>query len=177
MKLTDTSIVIGVDNGLDGGLCALSAFDGSLIHAIPMPTRQIGGKREVDPSAVYVWATGLGDFSSRILFAIEEPLKHAKSSQAMRSMGISFGLLCATAEMIGYHIRRIQVLDWQGPVLGRVARGKTKQRALEVASARWPDETWLASSRHRTPHDGMVDAALLAEFARNTYTTVKDHGS
>jgi len=30
----------------------------------------------------------------------------------------------------------------------------------------WPDETWLASPRCTKPHDGMIDAALIAEYAR-----------
>lgn len=168
----EPSIIVGVDNGLDGGLVAIAAFDGSIIDAMPMPTRLMNGKREVDPHAVSGFLYGLARHPSRLLFAIEEPLKHAKSSQAMRSMGISFGQLSAIAETIGCATMRVQVLDWQKAVLGKVARHQTKTRALAVATTLWPDQCWLASKRCKVPHDGMVDAALLARYARmKTFNT------
>jgi hypothetical protein len=167
----DIKVIVGADNGLDGGLCALSPVTGTILGVAPMPTRLRGGKREVCPIGVRRWLLGLEDCPSRVLCVIEEPLKHAKSSQAIRSMAISFGTLCTVAELIGCAGYRMQVTEWQRPVLGRVPKGKTKQRALEVATSLWPDQNWLASSRCRVAHDGMVDAALLAHHAQNTLLT------
>lgn len=168
MRLREIQTIVGVDNGLDGGLCALSPVSGFLFETSPMPTQMVGGKREVCPSSVRDWLLGLECPPQRILFAIEEPLKHAKSSQAMRSMALSFGTLCAAAELCGCWVRRVDVKEWQTPVLGRVPKGKTKQKALEVANKLWPDQNWLASARCRVAHDGMVDAALIAHYASTT---------
>lgn len=46
------------------------------------------------------------------------------------------------------------------------AKGDTKPRALAKALQLWPGETFLASERCRVPHDGMIDAALIAEYGR-----------
>ena len=42
----------------------------------------------------------------------------------------------------------------------------TKAAALNVAKQIFPAETWLKSERCTKPHDGMIDAALLAEYGR-----------
>lgn len=166
MSREKCNVIVGADNGLDGGLVALSEYTGHVLEKRPMPTRMFGKKREIDPHAVKEWLLSLNENPRKILLAIEEPLKHAKSSQAMRSMGISFGLLCSTGELSGLRTERVQVNDWQPVLLGRVPKGQTKAYALRKTTALWPYESWLASPRCTTPHDGMIDAALIAEFAR-----------
>jgi hypothetical protein len=44
----------------------------------------------------------------------------------------------------------------------------TKVLALAKASELAPDETWLATKRSSTPHDGMVDAFLIARYFLNS---------
>ena len=41
-------MIIGIDNGLDGGLAAISKTTGALINKTVMPTLKRGSKREVD---------------------------------------------------------------------------------------------------------------------------------
>jgi hypothetical protein len=168
----DPDIVVGIDNGLDGGLCAISTLHGSLVDAAVMPCRERGGKREIDVTEAIRWVAGL---ESRVLISLEEPLKHAKSSAAMRSMSISFGQLYGAFEARHYTVNPVQVGDWQTVMLGK--RGSfactTKERALEKASKIWPDERWLPSKRHRVAHDGIVDAALIAEYARRLLKIVQ----
>lgn len=159
-------MTIGVDNGLDGGLCAISNHNGSIIDRCAMPTLQRAGKREVDTKAVYNWIRNLHTES---LIAIEEPLKHAKNSQAMRSMGISFGKILGMCESHDIKVRPIQVLDWQKKMLGKVPKSQTKVFALRKATELAPEEDWLATARSYVPHDGIVDAFLIARYTRETY--------
>lgn len=63
-------MIVGIDNGLDGGICAISAFSGSLIGYMEMPCKERAGKREIDTLEVYKWIMNLNT-DSRIL--IEEP--------------------------------------------------------------------------------------------------------
>lgn len=164
--MTDIQVIIGVDNGISGGLCAISSHDGFLIEAIAMPTEEANGKSEVYVKGVLYWLDQFSPLST--LVAIEEPLRHAKSSQAMRSMSISFGKILGLCETIEYPVYRVQVKEWQDVKLGkRLAKGQTKVKALAVANDLWPEEDWLATSRSRTPHDGMVDAALIAHYYLN----------
>lgn len=157
-------MIVGIDNGLDGGLCAISKFDGGIIDKIRMPTRQLSKKKEIDVRIVSQW---LLDFNTDFELAIEEPLAHARSSQAMRSMAISFGKLIGMAECKGYPVSRISVHKWQKELLGRVPKGQTKKVALELATQLAPSENWLANKRCRTPHDGMIDSYLVAVYYRN----------
>tara|TARA_R110000764_G_scaffold318_5_gene1378 strand:+ start:906 stop:1397 length:492 start_codon:yes stop_codon:yes gene_type:complete len=160
-------MIVGIDNGLDGGLCAVSKFDGSIIDKIRMPTLQMSKKKEIDIRAIKQW---LLDLNTPFELAIEEPLAHAKSSQAVRSMAISFGKLVGMAESNGYPVQRVSVHKWQKKMLGRMPKGRSKEFALALAVSLEPEENWLASKRCRTPHDGMIDAYLIALYIRGSKT-------
>lgn len=157
-------MIVGVDNGLDGALCAISRHDGSIIDKIRMPTYQRSKKREVDIRTINKW---LVDLHTPFVLAIEEPLAHARSSQAMRSMAISFGKLLGMAESHRYEVVRISVHKWQKMMLGHIPKGQTKKFAFELANQLAPSENWLANKRCRTPHDGMIDAFLIARHYWN----------
>jgi hypothetical protein len=169
MKTTTTkamskpSVVIGIDNGVDGGLCALDFETSQIIEYTVTPSARYGKKNEVDCDAVTKWLRRLSCGTDAVV-AIEEPLHHAPSSQSMRSMGISFGKYIGICQALGLPLHRVQVLDWQRKMLGRVPAGKTKVFALQAANKLWPEQSWLASNRCRTPHDGIVDAALVAKY-------------
>ena len=156
-------MIVGIDNGLDGGLCAVSKFDGSIIDKIRMPTLQMSKKKEIDIRIINQW---LLDFNTPFDLAIEEPLAHAKSSQAVRSMAISFGKLVGMAESHQYPVQRVSVHKWQKKMLGRMPKGKTKEFALALANSLAPKENWLANKRCKKPHDGMIDAYLIALYIR-----------
>jgi hypothetical protein len=51
-------------------------------------------------------------------------------------------------------------------VIGPIAKGDTKPAALAKAKQLWPEETFLASARSTKPHEGIVDAYLIAEYGR-----------
>jgi len=154
-------MIVGVDNGLDGGLCAISKHNGSIIDKIAMPCLQRSKKREIDVRKIHSW---LMDLCTPFTLAIEEPLAHAKSSQAVRSMALSFGKLLGMAESREYDVSRISVHKWQKHMLGRTAKGCTKTAALKAAETLAPEENWLKNKRCRTPHDGMIDAYLIARY-------------
>ena len=156
-------MVIGIDNGLSGGLVAVSAHTGAVIDKTVMPTIHRLKKSEVDTRKVYEWITAL---NSPFIFAIEEPLHHARSSQAVRSMAISFGKLLGLAESRQWDSRCVSVHKWQKVMLGNTPKGKTKEAALAVANELAPEECWLKSKRATTPHDGMIDAFLIARYIR-----------
>jgi len=160
--MNEDTVIVGIDNGISGGLCALSAFDGAVLNYRAMPTKQVASKSEVDIRALLDW---LEPYRNDMVVCIEEPLKHAKSSQAMRSMSISFGLIVGACEAKQFSIHRIQVKEWQDVMLGkRLAKGMTKVAALAAANKLWPQQRWIATNKSRVPHDGMIDAALIAHY-------------
>lgn len=161
MCKSEVSIYVGIDNGLDGGLCAISSHDGSIIDKLAMPTLQKESKRETDTKKIHKW---IMDLHSPSLILIEEPLRHAKSSQAMRSMGISYGKILGMCESHDFEVKSIQVKDWQKFILGKVPRSQTKKFALEKAQESAPSEDWRKNNRCTVPHDGIIDAYLIALY-------------
>lgn len=173
-------IIIGADNGLSGGLVAISTTvnpqgAGCLIESYPMPI--LKSTREVDGRAVAAWIRGAIAGHPAVI-VIEECPKHANQALVMRSMATSYGILVG-AITAGTDITNNQIIrvrsgnpkdSWQRAMLGRLAQGETKAAALKLANRLWPDETWLPSSRHSTPHTGLIDAALIAEFYRRKIT-------
>jgi hypothetical protein len=155
-------MIVGIDNGIDGGLCAVSAHNGMIISYTAMPTYERKGKREIDTVAVKNW---IAELHTEPQIFIEEPLRHAKSSQAVRSMAISFGKLYGLCETKGWRVHDIEVTEWQKKMLPGVQRGQTKTVALKVASHLAPHCPFLKSEKSKVPHDGIVDAYLIAIYA------------
>lgn len=163
MNTTYSQMIVGVDNGVDGGFCAISRCRGCVISKMVMPTLKRNGKSEVDLMAVKEW---VNELNTEPCFVIEEPLHHAKSSQAVRSMAINFGKLLGACEMRMWEVNPITVREWQKEMLGTVPKGKTKEVAKDIAMMLCPGEDWTRSERAVVPHDGMIDAYLIAEYWR-----------
>lgn len=160
-----SAIYIGIDNGISGGITAIGPC-GSWIGATRMLVRKHRGKSEIDIRAIHLWLTQITDGNlSRADYIVEEP-SGSKSAQAGISMAGSFHCLRGFFETKMLNWERIRPTEWQKVILGKRAPGETKERALQVARQLWPNETFHATPRSKTPHDGIIDAALLAEFLR-----------
>jgi hypothetical protein len=162
-------MIIGIDNGLKGALVAISG-DGSFLFSSRMPTvlNIQCGKNEVDIekvlSIVRRWAA-LKDNTTTTTIVIEEPLHAAGSSQSLRSMAMSFGGIRGILTGNDYKIIRMQVGEWQYKMIGRGPKGTSKIRALAAAKKIWPLESFIPAGG-KAANDGIVDAALIAEYYR-----------
>lgn len=153
--------LIGIDNGLSGGLVALDAATGEILAIAKMPCKPVGPKNEIDPTAVLNWLLKFPE----VTVAIEEPLHFAPTLASMRSMALSFGKVVGLCAAANIPCLRVQVNDWQTEMLGkRLKKGLTKILALRKASVRWPKQKWTVGAG-KTPHDGIIDAALIALYA------------
>lgn len=156
---------IGIDNGLSGGLVCLGEKPGEIIDMIPMPTRGKAKGNEVDAKAVADWISSIS-FTDEVTSLLETPGKFAKGVQAISSMWDSYGVLRGILETHGIRHHRITPQAWQKAILIGCKAGDTKPAALARARQLWPEQTWLRSARCSTPHDGLIDAALIAEYGR-----------
>lgn len=166
-------IHLGIDNSLSGALCILS---GSQIVAMTtMPVKEYvppkkGAKttREIDIVAVWQWIYDtVGHQLEQVVVMIEKPT-NAKTYRAAEAMAGSFHALRAMCELKFLRWERITPQAWQQVMLPGCKKGDTKPAALRAAKKLWPDEHWLATKRSKVPHDGLVDAALIAEYCRRT---------
>lgn len=151
---------LGIDNGVSGGLSLLNGL-GEMKAAWPMPLTKTRKGNEVD-------AVSLRD----ILFycdplpivVLEEP-GGSKSAKAATSMAGAFHAVRATIELMGLKLIRITPQQWQRPFL-KCKAGDTKPVALQMARTLWPTFSFKRTEKCRVADMGMVDAALIAEWAR-----------
>jgi crossover junction endodeoxyribonuclease RuvC len=151
-------ICIGVDIGLHGGLAALTP-DGLDLQV--MPVVAVGQKHQYDEQALVGWLTSYAVQRAHIFIEAV----HAMPGQGVTSMftfGAGFGLLRGVCAGLGLSYELVRPQEWQRSMLA----GQPQGSEYLVASRLWPNADWRASERARTPHDGLVDAALIAEFGR-----------
>lgn len=159
-------IIIGIDNGLTGGLVALSDHPGPPLEMVTMLTQSKAKGNEVDAKAVWQWIEFQDWKIEDVTVIVEIPGKHSPGLQALCSMWDSFGAIRSVLESRGIRHHRVAPQTWQKAILGNVEKGNTKPAALSKAKQLWPGESFLATARSTKPHEGLIDAALIAEYGR-----------
>lgn len=157
---------IGIDNGLDGGIVAVK--DGALFTQTVMPVRKLGKGREVDILTMDIY---LGSFSGPVTVILENASKHSAGTLALCSTWFTFGMIRSLLEVRGFRHEIVNPQVWQKqfwtrPKMPKDQKFDTKAAALNAANKLWPMHDWTKSERATKPHDGMIDAALLAEYGR-----------
>jgi hypothetical protein len=152
---------IGIDTGKHGGIVALNS-NNVIIGKWVMPLDQDGeiDLHELDVIFKELRPTVYG----YAIVTIEDPGKHAKSSQAIGGMRYGFGIVKQACVSNGISFYTTSSRVWQSYYWTKRDDKTTKEKALEVAHDLWPDETFLhpGKPRSRKAHDGLVDAALIA---------------
>ena len=159
---------IGIDNGISGGLVARSDHDGSYIDGITMASERWRSRNEIDVLAVRKCIRSVcdGEPHKKLLSVTVEEPNNSRTPSTAYSVASSFHSLRALLDLWQLPWRRITPQSWQKVMLLKCAKGDTKPRALHEARNRWPDEAFLASPRCKVSHEGIVDAALIAEYSR-----------
>lgn len=175
------STVIGIDNGVSGAVVALSVHTGEILFKSSMPSRKHVRKgnpfgksksartdkieNEVDFSELVATFEKIDNWAKCIAI-FEDCPDHAPSAASLRSMAHSAGVVCAALQDFGCPLIRIRPAEWQDKMLGKVPKGKTKEYALRVAKELWPQENWFATARSSAVHTGMLDSAIIGQYAR-----------
>jgi hypothetical protein len=154
---------LGIDNGISGALALIGEL-GNLMMWIPMPIQKTRKGNEVDVCAVWAWLVENCIMPGNTIVIIEEP-GGSKSAKAASSMAGAFHALRALFSIKDYKLLRTTPQAWQKGLL-KCKAGDTKPVALTLARSLWRDEKWLTTPRCTKPHDGAIDGALIAEWAR-----------
>ena len=164
------SYYFGIDCGLDGGITLIDQ-KGALISSMPMPTMPNGKGRKIDLIELSNLFREIGRHPSNQMFIVENPGGHAPSAAGLRSMTYSFAVIevLLVSNILKHQIvlsQKWQKEFWSKPKMPKGQKFNTKAAALNAARQIWPEEKWLKSDRCSKPHDGLIDAALLAEYGR-----------
>lgn len=160
------TLYIGIDIGMDGGIAFLSQ---SSLLTTPMPTIKKGKGRDLNLEELAQIVSSANVPTTFV--CIEDLGAHFKSSQALRSMAMGYQTFKVMADIFRIPHEFVRAIDWQRkfwtrPKLAKGQKFDTKAAALIAAKRIFPTHDFRKSARCSVPHDGMIDAALIAEYAR-----------
>ncbi len=156
-------IYLGIDPGLNGGFCFIKE-DGT-IDLYPMPL--IGPKDYDIPEITRILQSYIN-----VVAVLEK--QHAMPGQGLSSTlktGLGFGMLQASlsAARIPYDI--VPAVKWQKNLfVGLPSKQDTKISSAVIASRLFPGISFRRTDRSRKPHDGLTDAACIAEYCKRLHT-------
>ena len=158
--------IAGIDNGLDGGIVVLNQ-QGEIVHQCIMPTVKLGKGRKIDVVKLSAILRGF----DRLMVFVEQASKHSPGVLALCSTWRSFGAIETVLELDCIAHEIVMPQEWQKQFWKRTktptgVKFDTKAAALVAVNRLWPAHDWTKSERAERAHDGIVDAALIAEYGR-----------
>jgi len=162
---------IGIDPGAKGGLAMISA-SGAVLNLRPTPT--IAGKFNVRlfAQALKEMEAHAAQHGEGIDLVIIEQVGAMPGNgvTAMFSFGYGAGAIEGILSSFQWPYQLVRPQLWQKDFhVGTSAKLDAKARSILAAQRLFPKESFLASSRSTKPHDGIIDAALMAEFGRRSW--------
>lgn len=157
---------IGVDPGLNG---AIVIMDDNLIVTRVMPTIVIKKGKKNKKVLYHKGLKEIFEVMEGESYAIIEK-QHAMPKEGVSSMvtiGIGYGSLLQVLTDYNISYDEVTAQKWQKEY--NIAGGDTKKQALEVCQSLFPNLNLLATERSRKPHEGFVDAVLIAEYNRRRF--------
>ena len=167
--MSTSKYYIGIDLGLKGAIIVIE--EGKIILKRVMP---IIGK-EVDTITLYKM---LKPYMKLNVHVVLEKFGgfFGYAKKAAVSLGSQSGCVIGLLKLMQFKHTCYMPPQWQKVMFegttaimkkGKNAKGKdNKAMALVTVSRLFPGESFLATARCTKPHDGMIDALLLAEFGR-----------
>lgn len=160
--------VIGVDPGFSGGLVALS-LEGEPIASTSMPQVKAAKGNDLDTLDILNWLDLIGWERIRLV-AMERPGPRPTDGAVQSfKFGWMAGKLCGLIEGRMLPLELVSPQAWQKAILSGVVAGDgadTKARSIAHVKRRWPGLNLRRTDRCKVDHDGIADAACIAEWAR-----------
>jgi hypothetical protein len=162
--------VVGIDNGLTGGVTILSQHTGDIIAMTAMPVKERRGKNEIDVQELYRWLmAGLNGRLNYAVYYVEEPCG-SKSLGAALSMASSFHCIRGMLETKNLVWHGISASTWQKDLLGKSKVKGKKVSEQAFALANWPDVKFPTKNpKGKILNDGVIDSALISLFGRKQH--------
>lgn len=164
------NLYVGIDPGKNGGIVTINSEGVLKLYPIPKI------KTNVDYRELYSIFNAIeGD---NIYCVIEEVHSvFGSSAKSNFNFGYISGVLLGmiiSREDISYEMvppKKWQKEIWSSSDIVKKENGRndTKATSLLAAKRLFPGESFLATPRSKKPHDGLYDAALLAEYCKRKF--------
>ena len=161
--------LVGIDPGLNGGIVSID-MDGQIIFKWTMPIIDSGkSKREIDLVAL----RGIFDEvkEAKMVFIEKVGAMPGQGVSSMFKFGKVFGYLEAMIAAFQMPYIMVTPQQWSKEMHFGLSRDlKPKDRSLLVLNRLYPKIDLRATERSKKPHDGLLDALLIAEYGRRKTT-------
>jgi len=161
----EAGLFLGIDPGKKGGLCVLNESGAIVALTVKHETA----------IETYSWLRTAIEAHRVQMCAIEKPFAKSMNKGVFTYLS-EYGEMRMALRLSNLPFIEIHPSKWtrrlHKPLIDSGAiTGDEKPKVKSLAAARdlWPDQCWLATERSRVPHDGLVDAALIAEWCRINY--------
>lgn len=152
-------IIIGVDPGLNGGICLLGSGYVPLFRMPTLPSGKGSGK-VLDENQIMVWfKRTLGKGESSHAFIEKATAMPKQGVVSMFTFGCGFGIIRGILVGLGIPYTLVTPQEWRKELLKGMPKGKGS--SLIVANRLFPKAVI-------GKHDGMAEALLIAEYGRRT---------
>lgn len=163
-------IVIGIDNGLDGGAVVLEDKAAPVLFITPT----LGQTKRSYDLAEMVRFLELYAYSKRapgnvaIMVFLERAQAMPKQGVSSTfSIGLGYGAWQGMLAALRLPFTIVSPQTWQKPMfMGVTHNGDTKRASAMVAQRLHPGIDWRKSTRAKNPHDGLTDALCIAEYGK-----------
>jgi hypothetical protein len=151
-----SKLVIGIDIGARGGIAAIS--EDSIEYTL------LG--------SVGLWSKFIKKFKKKPDLVVIEDLHSifGASAKSNFQFGVNNGIIIGALEAMDYPYLKVAPKKWQKTIWKEQdhiyygTKLDTKATSLNAALRLYPLEKFLMTSRSSVPHDGLVDAVLLATY-------------
>ena len=160
--------ILGIDPGLSGGIVLLST-SGTILFKSPIPVLKLQGKKNktvIDLPALYEMIKSLKEKTS-CCYLEKVSSMPGQGVSSMFSFGHTFGVI--EMSLVACQIPYVLVppQTWCKEIHQGLSKDlDAKSRSMLIFKRLYPDVDLRATERCSTPHLGMLDGLLIAEFGR-----------
>jgi len=175
---------VGVDPGVNGAFARIND-DADFAVGAPLPTLWVTIQTKDGPRRrqkynikamleIFKYASdAIFTIEKQIPMPMERTIKTPTGTKTVKqgatsvfSTGCGYGFIRGLVYGLGFTPEIVHPKTWQKEFFKRDTSKTTKEQALEPVKILFPDTDLYATERSKKPHDGIVDALLIAEWGR-----------
>lgn len=155
-------VIVEIDPGKSGALVVLDRREGLFLEALRMPD---------DARWLHTWFDATKEHYGKVRVVMEKAHGgnvggRTMGGKSMFTYGRHFGHLEAVVFFCGISLTLVSPRTWTTE-MHKGAHGVTpKEKSLSIAQSLWPLLPFTFTEKAKKPHEGIVDALLIAEYAR-----------
>lgn len=155
-------IVIGIDVGKSGGVAKIYPDNSLEYFRMPM----IGSEYDIQ-GLKEILTPKEGEEIVHVGIEHVHAIQQRAGASSNFSFGMGKGILMGLTEGLGHRYTLVNPRTWQKIAWEGVTRQKdNKHTSLLAAKRLFPGYSFLATPKSRKPHDGIVDAILIAYYCK-----------